>query len=436
MSVPRGALALSLAMGVVAACTERGPSGLDDAQLPEPPVTITLQLSWAEFGSNLQVFGGYGRVDDMSVTTVAKAYGGMDARTLVSFEQFPTGTQVRDSSNNLVTDTALTYIDAYVVVRFDTLASTNTDTVNLTFHETVESWDAQSASWTHAFNVPGAQRTWSVPGGGATLPIRSFTWNRSAGRDSAQFFLDSAQIRRWRTGPDSVRSGRLDLDSDGHRLKVSFAALRLVATSAFDPDTIIELTVPTTRATFIYDPVAAPPADGFRIGGAPAWRTVLDIALPSVLNGPQELCDAAGCPFALAPTNVTYAAIGLRTRRPPDAFAPTDTITVDARAVLSPTALPKSPLGVSVVGVNGSTFAPALFGPQEGSLVDVPITAFVQSVLRGPDEAGRPPSTTLAILSLPEPGTFSFAEFFGPGSGVNEPVLKLVITASPPVELP
>jgi hypothetical protein len=250
-----------------------------------------------------------------------------------------------------------------------------------------------------------------------------------------QFFLDSAQIARWRTAPDSIRSARLSLLSDGDRLDLAEIALRLVATSEKDQDTTLVLSVAPRSVTYIYDPQASAPADGFRVGGAPAWRSVLDLALPSVLNGPPELCAATGCPFALAPTNVTFAGLGLRTRRPPDAFLPTDSISVDVRAVLNRGALPRSPLGFSVVGQIGKTFEPALFGAGEGSLVEIPITSFVQNYLRGPDEAGRPPSNTIALLATPEPETFTFAEFFGPG-GPNAPVLKLILTVSPPMELP
>ncbi|MBM4185216.1 MAG: hypothetical protein FJ207_13530 [Gemmatimonadetes bacterium] len=427
-------LLLALATVTAAACTEKLPSGLDDGQVPGSPVTVTLELAWPQFGSNLQVYGGYGRPNQMGSTVVARSFGGVEARALVSFASFPTSAQVRDASNNLVTDTALTFIDAYLVARFDTLASTNTDTVTLALSQTLESWDEATATWTNAQSDLSVVRPWSAPGGGAVLPMRTRTWVRAQG-DSVQFFFDSAQIARWRGAPDSVRSGRIDLLSAGHRLSVGFAAVRLVATSARDTDTTLVFTLATTRATYIYDPPASAPSDGFRVGGAPAWRTVLDIALPATLNGPPELCAAAGCPFLLEPRNVTYAGLGLRTRTPPTAFLPTDSVTVDVRSVLSRPALPKSPLGGSVVGPTGSTIPPALFGAGAGTRVDIPITAFVQDFLRGPDESGRPPSNTLAILSTPEPSQFSFAEFFGPG-GPNAPVLKLILTASPALELP
>jgi hypothetical protein len=312
MRTKREIALLSMAAMLVVACTERTPSGLDDSQIPEPPVTVSLELAWADFGSNLAVYSGYGLVDAMSTTTIAKDYGGVDVRSLFQFDPFPTQTQVRDDSTNaIVTDTTLTFIDAYVVAVFDTIASTNTDTVSLTFAETLEEWDSPTVSWTHAYNQPTAQRLWSQPGGGATLPIRTAQWDRATG-DSAQFFLDSAQIARWRTGADSVRAGRLELESSGHRLKLTFAALRLVATSEFNPDTVIVLTVATTDFTYIYNPPAAAPTDGMRVGGSPSWRTVLDVALPTTLSGPPELCAVAGCPYTLEPRNVTYAALTVR----------------------------------------------------------------------------------------------------------------------------
>ena len=431
----RAFVAISVALvAAVAACTERSPSGPDDSQLPTEPVTVTLQLDWDDFASNLQVYGGYAGPSQMTTTIVARSFGGMESRTLLRFASFPTSATVRDSaSGSLRPDTALTFISAYVVVVFDTIASTNTGPVTLALGETLEKWDEASANWANAVDTVGGQRPWSQPGGGAVLPITTREWEPSVG-DSVAFFLDPAQIARWKGAPDSIRSARIDLLTDGHRLELGGAALRLVALSAADPDTTLILTVATTARTFVYDPPAAAPANGLRVGGAPAWRSVVDVALPATLSGPPELCAAVGCPFALEPRNVTYAALGLRGRRPPDAYQPTDTITFDVRAVLSRAALPKSPLGSSLVQQGGSRVPPEVFGALEGTMIDIPITAFVQGFLAGPDVAGRIPSNTLAILSGPEPQSFTFGEFFGPG-GPNAPVLKLILTASPPLEL-
>ncbi len=428
------AVASTMALVAFAACTEKSPSGPDDSQLPAEPLTVTLQIPWDDFASNLQVFGGYGAPDDLGTTVVARAFGGVEARTLLRFEPYRISASVRDSLGNLRTDTALTIIDAYVVALFDTVATVAPGVVTLALGQMQEDWHSPSANWTNSVDTIGGAEPWAAPGGGTVTPIRATDYDPASG-DSAQFFLDSAQIANWRNAPDSIRSVRLDVLTDGSRLELGGAAIRLVATSRIDPDTVIVLTVPTTARTFIYDLLPSPPADGMRVGGAPAWRTVLRVALPATLSGPAELCAAVGCPYALSPSNVTYAGLGLRSRKPPDAFQPSDSIRLDVRAVLSPPTLPKSPLSGSLVSQGGSVVRPEAFGVDEGTLVDIPITAFVQTFLAGPDASGRQPSNTLALLATREPGSFAFAEFFGPG-GPNAPVLKLILTVSPPMELP
>jgi len=416
----------------VAACTETTPTGTDDSQLPGEPVTVSLQLAWDDFASNLQIFGGFGRTDDMESTVVARAYDGMESRTLVRFNTIPRSAQVRDSTGTLRTDSALTFVDAYVVVLVDTAASTNTGVVQLGFGHTQEMWDTRTANWTNAIDTIGGSVPWSTPGGGVVTPLATWDFDPSAG-DSAQFFLDSATIAQWREGSDSVRAGRIDLLEDGNRLELVGAALRVIATSALDQDTVIVFDVPATQATFIYDPPAVAPLDGLRIGGSPSWRTVLDVTLPTTLDGPPALCAAVGCPFALGPQHVTYAGLELRTRLSPTAFQPTDTVSMEVRPVLDRATLPKAPLGTSLGTAEGTPVPPEVLGV-EGSTIDLPITRYVQGFLAGPDPDGRAPPSTLAILAAPEPSTFSFASFFGPG-GANAPVLNLVLTVSPPMEI-
>jgi hypothetical protein len=207
----------------------------------------------------------------------------------------------------------------------------------------------------------------------------------------------------------------------------------VVANSALDRDTVLVFTVPVTQQTFIYDPPAAAPPDGMRVGGSPAWRTFMDVRLPTTLDGPPALCAAVGCPFALGPQHVSYASLRLSTRLSPAAFQPTDTVSMEVRAVLDRATIPKSPLGTSLGTAAGTPVTPDLLAT-EGSLVDLPITRYVQSFLAGPDPGGQAPPTALAILATPEPSTFTFASFFGPGLA-NAPVLNLVLTVSPPMEI-
>jgi hypothetical protein len=173
-----------------------------------------------------------------------------------------------------------------------------------------------------------------------------------------------------------------------------------------------------------------------RIGGAPSWRTVLDVALPTELNGPPEFCAAVGCPHTLEFGQISFAALVLTSRMTEAAFQPTDSIGLDVRTVLLRAALPKAPLGPSLIAAFlGRQVSPDAFGSQAGERIEIPITSFVRALVVGDDGSGRVPSNTLALLSVFEPISIAFASFHGPG-GADEPRLRLVLTIGPAVELP
>jgi hypothetical protein len=202
---------------------------------------------------------------------------------------------------------------------------------------------------------------------------------------------------------------------------------------SINPDTLVEDSVRLVDGSVVYDPPASTPV-GLRVGGAPGWRSVLQVTVPA-LTGPPELCAAVGCPYTPQPGHVSYAALALTSQATEPAFQPTDTVRLDVHAVLSPPTLPKSPLGFSESGDVGTPIAPELFGALAGSRVEVPITAFVRTLLGGPDAAGRDPPSTLAMTPLTESFALSFASFAGP-AGPGEPVLRLILTVGDPLVLP
>jgi hypothetical protein len=220
--------------------------------------------------------------------------------------------------------------------------------------------------------------------------------------------------------------------TDDVRLELVEALLVLNIRPSLDPDSVIQDTVALVQQTFIYDPAPAAPA-GIRVGGAPAWRTVMDLALPS-LSGPPELCAAVGCPYTLESGHISYAGLVLTTRASESGYEPLDTIMLDVRPVLAPAELPKSPLGPSQTGGVGSAIAPEAFGAMAGSVVEVPITTFMRSLL-GPPLGGFEPPTTLALLALTEPASLPFASFDGP-TAPGEPALSLILTVGNPQVLP
>ena len=260
-------------------------------------------------------------------------------------------------------------------------------------------------------------------------------WDRAAG-DSVLFQLDSAEVALWADTTDATRGVRIDLVTPGHRLHVRSVALRLDAQPSINPDTAVVLTVGSRAVTFVYDPFPQAPTEGMRVGGAPSWRTVLDVALPEELTGPPSFCAVVACPHALKASQVSSAALVLTSRASEPAFQPTDTIGFDVRPVLKRSALPKAPLGQSLVGtLFGRRVGPDAFGSLPGEVIEIPITSFVRTLLEGPGRDGIDPPRTLALLSAFEPISIAFASFEGPGA-VGEPRLRLVLTIGPPVELP
>lgn len=430
------ALLLAAAMGVTA-CSEESPTSIGESVLPGAPVTLQIDIPWEEFGSNLQVLGGYGAPSGLGTGVVANGYAGtLNARSLLRFGAYPISATVTDSTGTTVTDTELTFVSGRVVARFRRIASSTSDPVDLSLGLMEEAWHRRSASWTSAVDTIGNQVAWSVPGGGTVAPVGTATWTPIGGGDSVAFALDSAQVAAWDDDDARGLGARLDLVTAGHRVHVSSVGLTLVARPSVNPDTLIELPVQGPELTFIYDPPAVAPTDGIRVGGAPSWRTVFDVAVPTTLTGPPELCDAVGCPVTLDPGEISYAGLVLTTRDPEGAFLPLDTLGLEGRPVLDRDALPKAPLGAALVGGGGVRMPGPLFSSGVGSAVELPVTTMVRDLITGTDPStGLPYSNTLALLTPSEPGSIAYASFHGPGTAFA-PVLRLVVTVGPSVELP
>lgn len=415
------------------ACQEETPTGLggDPAALP---TTVEVEIPWSAFASNLEVFGGYGSPSELASGVAAEDYAGtLDAHTLVRFGAFPRQATVLDTTGTNRTDTLLTVIGGRLTAVMDSVASTNTGSVSLALGALQTPWHAPTVSWTSAVDTINDQRAWPEPGGGPVIDLTTADWDPAAG-DSVHFPLDSAGVALWADTTDVGRGGRLDLLTVGERVHVRSVLLRVQVRPSVNPDTIIELGVATRELTFIYDPIPTPPPDGIRIGGAPSWRTVLDIQVPEQLDGLAELCAVVACPHVLVQGQISYAGLVLTSRASEAAFQPTDSVSLDVRPVFRRSALPKAPLGQSLLTdlVLGRRVAPEAFGTQPGQRVEIPITPFVRALV---DEDGGGAPNTLALMSVFEPLSIAFASFHGPGTA-DEPRLRLVLTIGPAVELP
>ena len=429
-----GSLLALAALGVVA-CAEQTPTSLDESLLPDEPITLELHIPWEDFASNLEVIGGYGSPSELGAGVLANSFAGtLDARTLLRFGAYPTTVSVRDTTGTTRPDSSLTFIGGRVVAFLDTIASTNEGPVLLRLGAIQHPWDVSTVTWTTAVDTINDRRPWPEEGAGPVVPLGTAEWDPATG-DSVWFELDSAQVAAWADTSEVSRGARIDLLTEGARIQIATAVLRLNTRPSLNPDSTFFLVAPREEITFIYSPFPEPPPDGIRVGGAPAWRTVLDIRVPTQLNGPEALCAVVVCPVTLHSSELNYAAVVLRIRRTQDAFQPTDTVAIDVRPVLSRVALPKAPLGNSLVGFAGRLIGPEFFGDQAGQDVEIPITIFARNLVSGTDAAGFDPPETLALLSVFEPVSITFASFNGPGDE-NAPFLKLIVTIGRSVELP
>ena len=421
--------AAAVAVLAFVACQEELPTAEDPDLVPLEVTTVEVRLPFSEFASGARVFGGYGRTSELGKGFIASQFGGeLEAATLVRFGRYPASAQVLDTTGTTRPDSALSFLSGRIVVRMDTLASVLSGPVEVTAHALTEPWDGTTTSWQNAVDSVGVTVPWSVPGGGALELIGSGTWDPATG-DSVSIMVDSARLATWEDSTDFSRGVRLSTTDPGTRLEVESSLLWLETLPSINPDTLIYLVAGAQAFSFIYDPLPEPPTDELRVGGAPAWRSILDLALPEELTGPPELCARVTCPIPLSEEEISFAGLRLTTRAAPVAFAPSDTLSMDMRMVLAPDLLPKSPLGPTVVGFAGEILAPELFGAEAGSILEVPITSLVRDLVRGESISGDPVTNSIALLSLFEPLSLEFVTFEGEGS-LTEPELRLILTFS------
>lgn len=428
------ALCVAVLLGA-AACQEQLPTATQDDLVP-PGLTVELLLPFDEFGRGARVFGGYGRASELGGGFVARDYGGegpnpgLSAATLARFGRYPGYASVTDTTGTTRPDSALSFPSGRVVVRFNADGSVAPGPVEVRAHATSERWDQMSAGWGLAVDTLGDATPWSVPGGGAGEELGSLLWSPAAS-DSVEFAVDSAQIAAWADSTDLARGVRLTTEAAGVRLQVRSVRLWLNALSSINPDTVLQLLAVTEGTTFIYNPLPGPPAAGLRVGGAPAWRSVLDLDMPGVLDGIPDLCAVVTCPVSINEEHVSYAGLVLTSRESERAFAPSDTLPLDLRMVLAPEVLPKSPLGPTTrTNPLGTRLAPEWFSAPAGESVEVPVTSLIRDILRGETEDGGPVSSTVALLSTFEPVSLEYASFEGPSSP-SSPSLRLILSFSP-----
>jgi len=408
-----------------AGCTEKISTAPDLGFLQVNPRTAEVVIPFDDFVDEMQVFGGHGFPLDIDRQWIAVDLDGLNARTLALVDEYPTAPSDQIGG--------LSLSDGRIVLFFDTLRGNRDSGADIEVFLVEEEWHPLSVTWEFAVDTAGEQRAWSQPGGGATTLIGAGTYAPRSS-DSLSIPIDSATVATLGELIDGRPVGLLVAGAEpGVSLHLVDMVLRLTGRTAQVPEPFEE-TVVTGARSFIFDPAPAAPGGWFRVGGTPAWRSVLTMSIPRYVTGTPEICGAVGCEVDLTEVVLNLAELVLTTRLTEFAFQPQDTTRVDIRLVLNPELLPKSPLGQLAAAVPKAV-PPELFSGQAGTQVPLALTLLVTEIFNTAAETGTVPVTSIALYSEPEPNLIGFASFEGPG-GPGAPVLRLLYTLANPVALP
>ncbi len=415
---------------LVSACTDETPTEVGDDLLPSGEVrTFEVVLDPGAFLTFDTTFTGYTAPRNAPFTIIANKFGGvLDANTLFRFGQPPGVIQVRNPAGVATNDSTPQYFAGRLVLRFDSTTSDAAPPVRFRAFQTAEAWN-ETATWTLRIDTGAVQLPWSTPGGTRGASVDTATW---VAGDTVVLDVDSATVAQWMDTANAGRGTVVVTETNGARVRLTGAVLRLSARSDIQPDTVFNFDVAPIITTFIFNP-QPPPATELRVGGVPSWRTMLGIRqdLPS-LTFPCP--GVANCQIRLDDAHLNRAELLLQPVTAPPGFVTEDTIFMQTRTLLVSPGVPleRSPVGVDVCG--GITFclqrgmaAPEFFRqPAATDPVALDVTNYMVALLDPETPAESRPPFALTLLIPNEPTTFGFATF------AQGPRLRLILTA--PVE--
>jgi hypothetical protein len=410
---------------VLSACGDEGPTEIGAGLLPANPIrTFEIVIGPERYLVFDTAFGLYSEPQDAAFLILADRFDGvLDARGLARFN-IPTSISVVDTLGTARLDTMPRFFAGTVRMEVDTLLGTNTP-VRLALYRTAEEWEV-SATWTLRSDDGGVQRAWATPGGTRGILLDTMTY--IAGVDSLRFRVDSATIAAWSDTTNASRGALFVVESGGARLRTTLPVLHLEARSTFRPDTVFTALASAPRHTFIFTPEQPAVASQPRVGGTPAWRTVM--RLQERLDTLSFACPGVpNCRFRLSEANLNHAGLRLQPVAAPPGFRPEGSISVGAYLLLPSPQIPlqRSPLG----DLFGFTTVPATSFEAPGApAVDVAVTELIRTLIRDPASRTTDFVATHFALVPGEPRNFGFGTF------APLPSLRLVVSIAQELQLP
>lgn len=411
----------------VGACTQDSPTEAGSGLLPPDAIrTFEFVIGPERYLQWDTAFGLYSFPADAEYTLVANEYeGALNSRVLVRY-LIPSTISLLDTLGVLRQDSMPIFIGGDMRVQIDTLASTEPPAV-LDLYSATEKWDRRTATWQHRVDSTGVQLPWSQPGGSPGALLSTATLEEA---DSVLLPIDSATIAAW-TDTASVASGAiLDAGTPGTRLRIIQPILRVRARSTMNPDTIVEVTLNPSR-TFIFEPAQPDSVAMPRVGGTPAWRTIL--RLRERLDTLTVACPGVpGCTLRLGEVSINYGALQLQPVPSPAGFEPELPLAISLHALLaSPLIpLPRSPV-TGIVGVPAASIPASSFMAPGAPIVHLAATEFIRLLFTPPGaDPGEFRPSHVAILPSGQTWTFGFGTF------AELPSMRIIVTISRELQLP
>jgi hypothetical protein len=425
-------LMVCCALLFVSACTDEVPTEVGDDLLPSRSVrTFEIILEADDFLTFDTTFSGFAQPRNASFLPLANQFQGvLDVNVLLRFAQPPSTITVRNAAGTVVTDSTPSWFRGRLVLQIDTLDSESTPPLIVSAFHTTEPWDV-SASWTLRVDTGAVELPWSMPGGTRGAQIDTATWEAG---DSIVLAVDSQTVAQWSDTTNDARGAVVVMETNGARVRVIGAVLRLEARSDLQPDTVVTANVGALRSIFVFNPPPPPPNE-LRVGGVPAWRTMLGVR--------SDLADlvfpcpgVSNCQLQLDSAHINRAELLLQTVAAPAGFLQEDTTLVQVRTLVVTPGVPieRSPLGVDVCGgsvrclLNGRAIPSYFTQGQAHPVMAFDVTNYILALVDDEIPAESRPPFALTLLDAQEPSTIGFSTF-APGAR-----LRLVLTA--PVETP
>jgi hypothetical protein len=423
MRAARRAGVMLLAALAVAACGEELPTEAGGGLLPTGLVrTFSVVLEPDDYLVSDTSLAVYGEPYEVPWGLVAETFEGvLSANIVARMPVMPRAISVINASGVLETDTMPTIESVNVVLRMDTLANTDgASPMQLQVHHIGERWDPASATWTMRVDTTGDRQSWAQAGGTRAGLAGTGLWTR--GDSVVMIPVDTSALRIWRDTADIGRGALVSAATGNSRLRIRSMQLRVAYTSELNMDTTVVMTSDVGNRTFVHTPAQAGATGRPRVGGVPVWRSFLTLK-PGLDTVTVPCPDVPGCRLRLSEVSINRATLELVPVPAPPGFALEDSLRVQARSVLVSEGVPlvRSPVG-DIAGISVGSYPPG-----RGALpatLQLTVTDLVRGLAQAAvdDPRFRRPPPYLALLPLPEQGTFGLAEF------QSRPRLRLVLT--------